>query len=169
MPGGLRLSWRSAVAALLTAASLFAPLLAPHASSIDAWLSGTAQPPGTRQVTLPLAAVPDARATGHCGDVWPWPQGSFDAATPPHWRPNASHTGCAVRAFDNDALAACLDGRTVFVQGNSVARGLLFALPSLFAGGPAAPNRAWEKEQCSKTLSGKAAVLAKSARRAQWR
>jgi hypothetical protein len=102
----------------------------------------------------PAAASPSPphhHARPRCGDTpYPWPAGSFDASTPPFWRPDpVAQPGCDVRAFDGDNVETCLANRTVFVMGNSVGRGYFFELPAMLTH-TAAPDRGWQKEECTK-------------------
>lgn len=137
----------------------------------DTWVSGRAgsgsssdervpplspSPAGT--IKSPPPASPSASpSTAHhharprCGDTpYPWPAGSFNATTPPFWRPDpVAQPNCDVRAFDGSNVESCLANRTVFVMGNSVGRGYFFELPAMLTH-TSAPDRGWQKEACAK-------------------
>jgi hypothetical protein len=58
--------------------------------------------------------------------------GAFNASQPPYFFPEQ----CELRAWGPDAARRCLQGRRVFILGNSIARGLAFEALSGFFDGP---------------------------------
>ena len=58
----------------------------------------------------------------------PWVTGAFNVSLPPYWTP-APSMNCSVRTWDVSAAATCLHNRTIYVAGNSRARGYFYELP----------------------------------------
>lgn len=79
----------------------------------------------------------------------PWSTGGLSPSDPPYWRPDPA-MGCTVKAFSPAEAAACLGNSTVYVMGNSIARGFFYELPAMLGAETNAPDRAWQKQACTK-------------------
>ena len=161
---------RAAAAAAATATA--APSHSGPGRPPTASPSLSAPPPPSPSASRPPASPSSTPPAGlrKCGlDPHPWLDGSFDNATAPYWTPSPAQ-GCTIRAFDDDAAGRCFGNRTIFVMGNSVARGLFYELPAMMPPAPddgvdpsemvlvglewvargQAPPRMWQKEACKK-------------------
>ena len=129
------------------------------AATILGWTRASPSPTATHtstQSTTPSATTTPPPLT--CGQQWPW-QGSFDKDVPPFWRPNT--TQCApLPSRPKSELVRCLEGRTVYVMGNSVARGYFYELGSVLTEDSNVAEREKQMQSCDKHKVGATAKAA---------
>ena len=80
-----------------------------------------------------------------CHRIFPSSSGTW-IDYPPFWLPNC--TSNEIHVFGPASIEKCLKGKTIYVIGNSIARGVLFELLEMLGG--ASVSREDQKGQCTK-------------------
>jgi hypothetical protein len=132
------------------------------AASASASAAATSSP--SRAAAIPSAGAPATHGSGdaaggprpHCGGIAPLP-GTFVHKSPPYYFPDANVCP-APPVFSATEFVQCMAARKgrVFFAGNSIARGLGFAMHSLLNEGATEADRTEQKEICSKVPDGRA-------------
>ena len=84
-------------------------------------------------------------AVNDCHRTFPSSGGTW-LDIPPYWIPNCTNND--IRVFGRASVEKCLKGRTIYVIGNSIARGALFGILEILGG--VSVSRQDQKSQCSK-------------------